>query len=448
MNRTGPARRRAPASLLSQMTWRLLAVALLFAVLNAGIVVASYALDQQEMSEDFLGAQAERLDVAWRESGGAAVRLDPPPGVTRWAYRLADPQGRTLIAEGAMAMRSLDPGLLDETRRDRIAGGVRISGVRRLSSGGAAFISADTRGFGVYLPVIVGELGDHVLLPLVPLTLLLMLFSVGVVRRVLRPLGAAAMEADRLDPGRMDLRLTEPDTSREVSALVSAVNRALDRVQRSMKVLRDFTADAAHELRTPLAVLRLQLDELPDGPARRKLQEEVTAMTRLVNQLLDLSQAEVLQLEGAATVDLLALAQGVVAQTAPLVFADDGDIRLVDLGAAPVAGHPEALARALRNLVENALRHGGPGGQIEVIAGPGPRLTVRDHGPGLRGADPDLLFRRFWRSNPDRPGAGLGLGIARSIVEAHGGSIEARDAEGGGACFVCAFPERGSRPRR
>lgn len=337
------------------------------------------------------------------------------------------------------------PGALDATQRRRTASGVRITGMRRVGNGQDphwVVIVAEPTDWRVYAPVIGGEIVDHVVLPLIPLTGLLLLFNVLVVRRMLAPLAAAAAEADRLDPASMDARLTEPSGSREVAALVAAINRAFDRVQAAMRTLKAFTADAAHELRTPLAVMQLRVDELPPGEARARLKDDVAAMTRLVNQMLDLSQADALASAEAELVDLSAIAQDVVAQTAPLAFAAGQDVRLADRHPAPVRGNADAFARVLRNLVENAVVHGVSGAPIEVTVGPGPQFAVRDRGQGFGQTDPEILFRRFWRRRRDgeRGGAGLGLGIARSIVEAYGGTVSAENATDGGALFTCRFP--------
>jgi signal transduction histidine kinase len=238
----------------------------------------------------------------------------------------------------------------------------------------------------------------------------------------------------------MDARLTPPTSSREVAALVIAVNRALDRLQHAMLLLKTFTADAAHELRTPLSVMRLRTDELPASEVRERLSWDIESMTRMVNQMLDLAQADALRLDAAETVDLRALAIEVVSQIAPHAFAVGHDIRLTDNDAAPVLGLPDALGRALRNLIENAIHHAPPGLPIEVIVGPGRKLSVRDHGPGLPQVDADKIFDRFWRASRSGGGAGLGLGIVRSIVEGHGGVVTAQNAVGGGALFECEFP--------
>ncbi|MBU4436459.1 MAG: HAMP domain-containing histidine kinase [Alphaproteobacteria bacterium] len=439
-------------SLFIQIAQRLTLLALVFALLDVAIVVPMYANDEQALAEDFVAQQADRADhllAAGPERGDVSAvlaRLAKPAGVSAWRVEVFDADQRLIgrVGDLAGAPRTPSAGMLDWTQREKTPDGTRIFGVQRYEDKSGPrwiAITAQAGGNRLYWPVIGQELIEHVALPLIPLTLLLLLFNVQVVGRLLKPLSLAARQVDALDPGRMDARLTEPDASLEVAALVGAVNRALDRLQRAMGQLKGFTADAAHELRTPLSVLRLRIEALPKSPDSARLAQEVEAMTRLVNQMLDLAQADALDLTDAQDIDLAALAAQVVGQIAPHAFAAGHDVRLTDLGGARLRGHPEALARALRNLIENAIRHADPEGPIEVTVGPGPRLSVRDHGAGLREADLDRIFDRFWRqSRAAEGGAGLGLGIVRSLVQAHGGVVTGRNADGGGALFTCVFP--------
>ena len=144
-----------------------------------------------------------------------------------------------------------------------------------------------------YLPVILQEILQHAVLPLVPLVGLLLLFNITAVRRVLAPLRRAETELDQLDPNAMSARLSESDGPREVNALIHAVNRALDRLETAMNVQKDFTANTAHELRTPLAIIQLSLHRLPDSAKRRELQSDIDHMTKMVGQMLDLAHAKV-----------------------------------------------------------------------------------------------------------------------------------------------------------
>ncbi|MDO9248904.1 MAG: HAMP domain-containing sensor histidine kinase, partial [Phenylobacterium sp.] len=367
---------RAP-SLLRQIAVRLTALMAIFALLDVAIVVSMYAFDRQALAEDFIEQQAHRVDRALAVSPQSVADLPDPIGVSTWNVIVVDAQLRPVLQRHNPSPQTLsmwpDASTLDWTRRNIASSGTQVTGARRFSGQAGPYwilIEANVSGGAAYGPVIGQELLEHVALPLVPLTLLLLVFSLQVVRRMLAPLEAAAREVDGLDPSRMDARLSALQGSHEVGILVSAVNRALDRWRDAMLLLKSFTADAAHELRTPLSVLRLRIDALPESPGKARLGEDIQAMTRLVNQMLDQAQADVLPTELPEEISLHDLAAATVTQIAPHAFACGHDIQLTDQGGSPIRGHGEALGRALRNLVENAIHHTPPGRPIEVIVGP------------------------------------------------------------------------------
>ena len=438
-------------SLFRQIAVRLALVTLLFALLDVAIVVVTYLSEPESLAQELLTLEAEAIaqhpgPLASARSGARSGQ----PDASHWSIRTIDPATSQfpLPADRPQSMRS--SMLLDWTMRERVGDGYRITGVRMIAqNGGPKWLLMVFEGRGVrpFWPVIRNELLEHVAVPLVPLALLMLVFNVVSVRRVLGPLRRAECEVDSLDPENMALRLSEPDAPREVSTLVRAVNRALGRLDVSMGILRTFTANAAHELRTPLSVMQLSLDHLPAGAARDDLQADTAHMTRLVGQMLDLAQADALVLD-AQRVDLAAIGRNVVGLLAPKAFEARREIRFEDRGNALAMGHAEAIFRIYRNLVENALVHAAGKGAIEVVAGPGPQISVRDHGDGIAEADRAVMFERFWRKDRSTTtGAGLGLGIVKRLVEAHGGTITVDNADGGGALFrVCLQPVAAMAP--
>jgi signal transduction histidine kinase len=219
-----------------------------------------------------------------------------------------------------------------------------------------------------------------------------------------------------------------------------ALNKALDRMERAITQLRDFTADVAHELRTPLMVMTLTIDRLPDVPERTALRKDARGMSQLVTQLLDFAHADSLVVPNTMTADLRMISMEVVTQLTPVALEAGKEFHFNDYGTAMINGHPDAISRALRNIVENALKFAPADTVIDVSCGPGAILSVRDRGPGFPDSEPQKLLERFHRGqNPGGAGMGLGLNIVQSIMRAHRGAVDLQNAPNGGALVTLRF---------
>ncbi|RAI41567.1 hypothetical protein CH341_21395 [Rhodoplanes roseus] len=274
-----------------------------------------------------------------------------------------------------------------------------------------------------------------------PILLLLLGVETHVVRRVFRPVQEASERARQISPRRTDIRLSLQDIPSEIAPLVVAVNEALDRLEQGFRVQREFTADAAHELRTPITILRTRIDTLVDDRVAEPLRRDLETMTRVVTQLLEMAEVENMALGDSERADLLAVAADVIAFLVPLAIAEGRSIALSGVEEPVwVAGHAEVIGRAFRNLIENAIRHTPAGTVVEVIVEADGTVHVCDEGPGIADAEREFLFRRFWRRDRKRSGgAGLGLSIVRRIMELSGGSVTVANRTDGGACFTLRF---------
>lgn len=253
--------------------------------------------------------------------------------------------------------------------------------------------------------------------------------SLAPVERVRRQL--AQRQADDLSP------VSDAQLPDEVQPLVSELNLLFERVQQAFEAQEHFVADAAHELRSPLAALRLQLqglqragDDATRAAAIERLSAGIDRATRLVEQLLTLARQEASS-TASEPVDLRAMAQLALADVAPAAQARGMDIGLLDSDAtaAPVIvrGSAEALRMLVRNLLDNAIKYTPPGGQVDVQvrADNGHAvLTVEDNGPGIAPEHRERVMQRFVRDTADgAPGSGLGLAIVLAIAQRYGATV-------------------------
>jgi signal transduction histidine kinase len=277
---------------------------------------------------------------------------------------------------------------------------------------------------------------------LAPLFIGTMLVAPFTIRRSLRSLGRLSAEAALIEPSRTDVRLEESGVPQEILPLVRTINTALQRIDEGFELQRRFTTNAAHELRTPLAILRARIDGLDEGAAKTGLIKDVERMTRLVSQLLVAGRLEMQPPSGETSVDLAAIARETVERLALLPAARAHELKLT-LPERPVAvrGEEESLGDALRNLIDNALAHSPPGKPVEIRVAEDGSVEVRDRGPGIPPEHRQQIFERFWRARKSGgEGAGLGLSIVRAIVQRHHGSVSVADNPGGGTVFRLAFP--------
>lgn len=273
---------------------------------------------------------------------------------------------------------------------------------------------------------------------LVPMALVTVGIAVLTARHGLRPLREASAAAARVGPGHPHVRLPTAGLPGELSPLVGAVNAALDRMERSLEAHRRFVGDAAHALRTPLAILIARIDELPEGPDGAALRADCDRMRRLVEQMLTIARLDGAPLDVSAAVDLRAAAAEAISGRAPLAIGRGIELGLNAPDAMlPIEGNYAAIVLAVENLLDNAIAHAPAGSSVEVEISPPATLSVLDRGPGVPEADRGKIFARFQTSR--NRGVGLGLAIVAEVAAAHRASIRCETRDGGGSAFVLRF---------
>jgi len=275
----------------------------------------------------------------------------------------------------------------------------------------------------------------------IPFLLAILGISVLTVRRSLAPLDALSTLAMKIDPGHSTLRLPSAGIPKEILPLVSSVNNVLDRLDEGLRQQREFNANAAHQLRTPLAVLGANIDTMSDASVAAKLRFDVEVMSRIVNQLLLVARLETLNIRLDERVDLCLTARQAAENLGPIAISTNKTLE-VEEPAAPVfiRGNGFVVNIAISNLIENALIHSPPGKAVRIRVTSGPSVEIRDSGPGVPAEFRERIFERFWRGEASKEGAGLGLAIVRRIMGALNGTVSVVDAHEGGAQFTLQFP--------
>jgi signal transduction histidine kinase len=291
----------------------------------------------------------------------------------------------------------------------------------------------------------------RVVVPLILLLPIMIAFVAWIVRRGLLPLADVTAEVQRRDV-RSLAPLVIDDLPQEIEPLAAELNRLLARLDEAFAAQRAFIADAAHELRSPLTALRLQmqlLDRAPDDAARRTARDSLGAAVEraihLVEQLLTLARSDPGESAGGfELLDLAAAAAQALTETHALAESKHIDLSLEHEGEVPVRGDRDALRTLARNLVDNAVRYTPPGGSVRVLCHAGTagvKLEVIDTGPGIAAADRARVFDRFYRrASANETGTGLGLAIVKAIAARHGAQIVLDGAPSGGLRVTVSFP--------
>jgi signal transduction histidine kinase len=423
----------------------LMSVALSWLLSMATNNIHNEAMEEQAVSlASHLAVQAD-----------GSFSLDLPPSLQglysqpygRYSYAVLDDAGKTLFS----SLRDKGPVFATDPRAatvqflERRIGDAAISGasIRRIVGGKTVWVQAaeDLSNSDVLIDDIVDDFYKHVGWITLPILLLLLVIDIAIFRRALRPLRQASETAQQIGPARTDIRLPLDEIPGEVKPLVSAINKALDRLDEGFRLQREFTADAAHELRTPLSILRARVETLDDPQTAKALKLDIEAMSRVVSQLLDIAELEAFAIDPGEVADLQAASAEVASFVAPLALEQGREIAL--LGATTpvwVKGNAEMIKRAIRNLAENAIRHAPRDTVVEFVVEENGSVIVQDRGPGIPQEERELIFQRFWRRDRNQQGSsGLGLSIVQRIAELHDAKIEVENRVMGGAQFSLHF---------
>lgn len=411
--------------------------AVLAMLLQLANVFADYYWNVGELSRLFVEQETERLASGITVDSGSVNYSLPDSVKDRYRNEGTGYVARIRDADGTLVFESCDRACQDHfLPRDvnppdfwlrSIKPGKPLSLV-----GGRAFTIGERRFLidiatiddtaDVMSDVLWNEVLEHMIVPMSILLLLVFGGTLFAIRQALRPVRAAADAADRIDPLDARSHLDPSNMPREIAHLATAVNRAFERVGELMTSQKVLTSGIAHEIRTPLAALKLELGQI-DHPRARKAEADLDDLVRFVAQITALARLDSVDHGMFEDIDLVALSSSVVEQLAPWVYDNEHTLELLpDVTSSHVRGAPSLLRDALRNLIENAVRHTPDHSVISLRVGER-SIAVEDRYPPSTTRAPGIT-----RSHD---GLGIGLRIVGRIAELHGASLIRSEASSG-----------------
>jgi len=453
----------ASASLLTRIILRVSLVTFLMSAATYAWAYYQIRLSANHVNEGSLNAQAKEIvdNIALTQDAVSFVLpddliapADEANGVFRYSIR--NDGGSVLFASRwPTIVRDDFPKLakrshLYETEHGQPSSDTFVGSVWPVEIGSHHLMVQVERASGdldVLADTILDEFFEHGAWFSLPFLAAILFINIWTIRRAFIPLNNLSREATSIGPLATDVRLREANVPREILPLVRAMNAALDRLEAGFQAQREFTADAAHELRTPLAILSAHIETLDDREVAKSLGADVEVLARVVSNLLKDAQLDALAITSFEVANLAEIVIDIEDLLAPLAERENKSIVLKrPNGPVFVRGHGEAIFNAVRNLVENALRFTPVGAAVEIILEARGRITVMDHGQGIAEADRAHIFTRFWRGAKLGGGAGLGLSIVKKTMDIHDGTVRVSETLGGGATFVLSFQPAAVEP--
>jgi signal transduction histidine kinase len=433
---------------------RIAALVLLAIAIQVAVTLAENIFDEEYSTKHYINIEASRVARAARFDNGDLV-LDLANHLPHYvnhhapdySLRVLDMNGDVLLTTNRALMERVSPsqnhklGLhfwlrqLEQGKWFHVAGGAlemidnREVLVEMVTLGDPAFVR---------LHVLAYEMLKDVWIPMGPLILLTIIIAPYSVHRTLRPLARAAQQADMLKATDCEARFALTDLPREAASFAAAINRLMDRVGELVQSQKSFISRAAHELRTPLSIILLELGKIAD-PRARRVAVDVIDMSNTVNRLLALARIDAMTELETADIDLAVITQQALDRLEPLVESRGITINLNVVSPQIFKGDPSSIYEVLRNLLENAIKHTPSGTTINVTCGPGLSWTVEDDGAGLPEDNVQALFEPFHRGRTNGDGAGLGLAIVKQTMDLHNGTIKVGRSSLGGAQFSLRF---------
>jgi signal transduction histidine kinase len=408
------------------------------------------------LEADFAGNERQLTDGLVFDAADRPIAVNVKPGLSSVfevlrddvVYRVVDAQGNVLLAsdDGAHAFAPAGQNFNPQLTRFELAPGGHLLHVATfaLTRPGPQYYVQVARSERFQQALTQNDGGTVRITTLITTIVALLIFSTIVLCTIhhrMKPVQKVSLAASRITPGNLQSRLATDSLPCELVPLINAFNGALDRLANGYRVQQEFLATTAHELKTPLALMRGTV-ELGDSSDREQLLSDIDAMSRQIQQLLQLAEcSESHNYIMAETDPAMVVADAIVKLDR---LADSRDVTInsnAPKNPVLIMADGAALAILIRNLLENAIQHAPPGTTVQVLHDEN-GLAVRDCGPGIDQNDLPKIFHRFWRGADSDGRSGLGLAICQQIAQAHGWTISV-DAANPGVTFRVVFAGAG-----
>ncbi len=446
----------ARSSLLGKVFLRVGLTMFAAVVLVAVILVVEFIVHMDTLHDRSLNGQAEDIARYLSIDDEGSVVISLPVALVR-AYQRENAQYHYAVVDGQGLMLTASRDISTPLYRGKPEPNSPVSYFKAIDphsghQNNGATLRHETRLGAVYIQVLqdaehddvlvdsfLDELGEEVLWILLLIFGAILAATFFTLRSALAPLNRVSAHAAAIGPATLDQRLPMVDVPTEIHPLLLAVNSSLDRLQTGFEQQQRFVADAAHEIRTPIAILRAHLGSL-ELELGKTLERDLGNLERVVSQLLKLAQVDSFVIAKDEMAELHGVVVNAAAFMGPVAIAAGKSIAVTGHTQCTIVGDADVLEVAVRNLIENALNHSPEGSEVEIRVTGRPEIRVLDRGPGVAMADREHIFDRFWRKDRSRAsGAGLGLAIVSRIAALHGAEVSVEDRPGGGAIFVLTF---------
>ncbi len=446
---------RTPASLSWIVSSRVMIAAALAVLLQFTICLVENLGNERYFASWFLKLETMRVLRTIQNDGGKlkqtyANDLNHYRGqfASAYGYRVSDTTGQVIASSNEALFPSNGP--VNNLTRLRPDSWIRhepdqskfyfTGGRKFLVAGAPVWIEYVTAGdpAGQRYGALWMDLVEDVWIPVLPTILLLASFAILSVRAALRPLEEASLIAEKLVPPYAGQLPSIKQLPLEANRFYVTINNLLEKFSNLLSSQDKFISNAAHELRTPLGIMLLEVGKIT-GQRARRLEDDIEIMTGTINRLLGLASMDAIKIEDLTTIDLVSVVSKVSEHVDPLLQKNNCTLLLRDQQPKLFKSQLFTVRDAIVNLIENAIKHSPNGTQIIATCGPGSCVTIEDNGPGFPSGDFENYLEPFHRGNTTADGSGLGLAIVKKAAELHGGNVKICTSSTGGALVQICF---------